>query len=156
MLEVKGDIFQLIQTREYDAYCVTTNGFVKNNGACVMGAGIAKTVRDKYKHIDRHLGRLIKKYGNNVMPLHKDGNLDVKIFSFPVKHNWWEDADIELIKRSCQQLEDWIDRVNFEYGQDIQKVLLPRPGCGNGKLKWPDVKPEIEAILSDRVYVATF
>lgn len=28
-----------------DAYCITTNGFVKKNGEAVMGAGCAKEAR---------------------------------------------------------------------------------------------------------------
>ena len=33
---------------------------------------------------------------------------------------------------------------------DIDAIILPRPGCGNGKLKWCDVKKVIEPILIDK------
>lgn len=149
MKEIKGDILELMTTGEFQAFCITTNGFVKKNGACVMGRGIALTCRDLFPNLDMKLGRLIRNKGNHVWVLDKYQH--GFIISFPVKHNWWEDADIELIKRSCHELMQRIDNATL-----TKKVLLPRPGCGNGKLKWEDVKPVIEQILDDRVYVATF
>ena len=38
MKEIRGDLF----TQEADTICITTNGFVKANGECVMGRGCAK------------------------------------------------------------------------------------------------------------------
>lgn len=147
MREVKGDVFELMQ-KDYDAFCITSNGVVKKNGACVMGAGIAKTCRDEFKGIDQRLGARILNGGNHVYQLgrYEHG----RILSFPVKHKWNENADLELIKRSCYELNALIEKKGYD------KVLLPRPGCGNGKLKWSDVKPVIKDILSDRVYVVTF
>ena len=146
MKEVRGDVFDLMKG-DFQVFCVTTNGFIKNNGECVMGAGIAKTVKRLFPILPKKLGTLLKKYGNKVFILHKyeDGS----ILTFPVKHNWWEDADIELIKTSCKELMRILDK-----NTHIKKVLLPRPGCGNGKLKWVNVKPIIEPLLDDRVYVA--
>jgi len=148
MREVKGDIMELMKG-EFDLFCVTTNGFVKKNGECVMGAGIAMDVRDRFPSIAKKLGGRTIKGGNHVYALgkYKDG----LICSFPVKHVWWNDADPELIKKSCVELMELINRV-----PSIKKVLLPRPGCGLGNLKWKDVKLLIEPLLDDRIYVATF
>lgn len=148
MKEVRGDVFELMSTGKYDAFCITTNGFVKKDGACVMGRGIAQTCRDRFKGIDKRLGTRITQYGNHVYQLgqYEDG----RILSFPVKHFWRDNADIELIKRSCHELNNFVDFKGYD------KILLPRPGCGNGKLKWDDVKPVIESILSDKIYVTTF
>lgn len=146
MLEVKGNAWDLL--KDYDSLCITTNGFVKKTGDCVMGRGIAYEAKSRIPDIEFHLGNLINQSGNNVyyLGVYKDK----PIISFPVKHNWWENADIELIKRSCIQLEQLIDEMGLE------KVLLPRPGCGNGKLKWDYVKQEIEPLLSDRVVIVSF
>jgi len=154
MLEAKGNLWGFPNT----VVCITTNGFVKSNGRAVMGRGCAKEARDRYPGIDLALGSLIRKYGNAInllnWEMHDMGfDLDRIIFSFPVKHNWWEKADIDLIKRSAVELnnlkynnKEWLD-ANF---------VLPRPGCGNGQLDWADVKPVIAPILDDRITVVTF
>jgi hypothetical protein len=80
------------------------------------------------------------------------GVISTDILSFPVKHNWFEKADMDLIRRSCRELMEVAD----ELGLLEESALLPRPGCGNGKLDWSDVKREIEPILDDRISVVTF
>lgn len=71
------------------------------------------------------------------------------LISFPVKHKWFEAADLSLIERSAKQLMLLISCTEFE------KVLLPRPGCGNGRLQWADVKKVLEPILDERVYIVS-
>lgn len=148
MLELKGDVFKLMESGNYDAFCVTTNGYVKKNGACVMGRGIAFECTQRFEGIELRLGQRIKKTGNHVYQLgrYEHG----AIMSFPVKHKWNEKADMNLIIRSCLELERLVDARGYE------KVLLPRPGCGNGKLRWVDVKAQIEPLLSDRIIVVTW
>jgi hypothetical protein len=150
MREIRGDIMKLITTGEYDAFCITTNGCVKANGECVMGRGIALTCRDKYPGLAKHLGSHIREYGNHAFSLATIKKTGVRILSFPVKHKWNEVADVELIKRSAGELMDLADKY------DLNNILLPRPGCGNGLLKWSVVKSAIEPILDKRVIVATF
>lgn len=138
MNEIKGDLWEL----PTDAICITTNGYVRKDGKAVMGRGCALEAKELVPGIDRILGRSIMQLGNHVYPL-----IDYKgrmIYSFPVKHKWWESADMELIKRSCIELNHLIP---------FRKVLLPRPGCGNGKLSWTDVKPLISRWLGDNVWV---
>lgn len=147
MKEIRGDVMQLIEG-EFDALCITTNGFVKRNGECVMGRGIALTIKQRFPKVPFKLGTLINERGNHVHVIGKFKH--GRLLSFPTKHHWREDSDINLIERSCYELEQFIDERGYT------KVLLPRPGCGNGKLKWEHVKPVIERVLSDRVYIATF
>lgn len=135
MKEQKGNIWNL--AKEDDWICVTTNGFVKNNGTCVMGRGIAAQAANKFPNLPLELGSRIKESGNKVFlfPNHH-------IISFPVKHNWWEVADLTLIKESCLQLK----RLEEE-GLGNGNIFIPRPGCGNGKLNWFVVKPILEEIF---------
>ena len=139
MKEIKGDLW----TTPADIIVITTNGYINKKGEAVMGRGCALQAKTKYPVVARWLGKNIEEHGNHVFNL---GIHDGKnIYSFPVKHNWWEEADIELIKRSCKELAGRIEKWH--------KVLLPRPGCGNGKLKWEDVKKAIAPLLPDNVLV---
>lgn len=137
---VYGDALVLYKGFTYLA--VTTNGFVKRNGSAVMGAGIAKQVANKRPDVPVKLGRLLRENGNVVQKVLPN------LIAFPVKHNWYEQADIKLIERSCHQLMAML--------KPDETVLLNRPGVGNGKLNWTEVKSVIEKILDDRVYVVTF
>ena len=140
MQEVTGDIWDFHE--QGHLVCITTNGFVKKNGECVMGAGVAKQAKVKFPDLPARVGEDLRLMGNG---LNFYG--DIKLIMFPVKHNWYEQADIELIKQSCEQLIQLMDFKN------IKKVYLPKPGCGNGKLRWPEVKKVIEPLLDDRVII---
>lgn len=144
MIEVKGNLW----TYPADVRVITTNGTVKKNGECVMGRGCAKEAKDKFPELAYVLGGMIKNYGNHVQLIHN------RLYSFPVKHNWYEKADLTLIERSANELFNIVDPA---YPNDEgHTIVLPRPGCGNGGLKWEDVKPVLEPILDDRFYVITF
>ncbi len=146
MKEIFGNLWEL----PAEAICITTNGYVKNNGAAVMGRGCALEAKQRYPRLDFHLGSLIRFQGNRVFNmglLDADGPL---LFTFPVKHHWREKADINLIKKSANQLMTAIEIL------ELENVLLPRPGCGNGQLNWEEVKTVIEPLLDDRVSIVTF
>ena len=146
MKEIKGNAWEVYL--DYDVLCLTTNGFVKNDGSCVMGRGIAKEAKDRFPALPKILGEGIRRYGNRCIKLAKVN--DTQLISFVVKHNWWEEADIKLIIKSANEVVEMADKFGWK------NILLPRPGCGNGKLKWNDVKPILEEILDDRFYVITF
>lgn len=141
-----------------DAKCITTNGFIKNNGNLVMGAGVAGQAQTRWPELPRVWGEFYsnKKGYHRVGACTQDEPPDVFagpdvgdfwLVSYPVKYNWYEEADLFLIERSAKQLVELIELTGWK------RVLLPRPGCGNGRLKWEDVKPVIEPILDDRVTV---
>ena len=112
-----------------------------------MGRGCALEARLKHPTIPAILGEAITRHGNHVHWLYGGlkGNI---IFSFPVKHRWNEKADLDLIERSADELRKIVPIP--------WTVVLPRPGCGNGGLKWESVKPILEPILNDRFHVITF
>lgn len=135
MIEVFDDFWEY----KADIKCITTNGFVKKNGEAVMGRGIAKQAAIKMPQLPAVLGQGLRNHGNNLMCLGWVDN-SYWLFNFPVKHNWWEKAELELIKRSAEQL--------IEGCSATATVLLPRPGCGNGQLAWEEVRPVLEPILA--------
>jgi hypothetical protein len=58
VIELIGDIFQ---QRDADAICFTSNGIVKSDGTLTMGAGIAKSFRDRYTHLKFVIDRITEK-----------------------------------------------------------------------------------------------
>ena len=144
MIEVTGDLWEVAA----DARVITTNGLVKKNGEAVMGRGVAKQAAERYRELPRLLGERLRQVGNHVS-LFIFGLVsgDELIISFPVKHNWWEKAAPELIKRSAKELVRLADKYEW------QVVVLPRPGCGNGGLRWEDVKPIVEPLLDGRFVI---
>jgi len=163
-----GDIFK----SKCDMLAITTNGYTKvgEPHEAVMGRGMALRVKEKHPEIPAILGDLIRKNGNVVQPIND------KYLSFPVKPTnikslksldqvvshaqhlykiggtvpgFHTKADISIIKRSAEQLRDYLD------DKDIT-VALGRPGVGAGELKWSDVYPVIKDILPYKVHVYTF
>ncbi len=171
MKELTGNLFNYIGLA--DAICITTNGFVKSNGECVMGKGCAKTVTELFPGIAKVLGDSIKSDGNVVIPLlSKKGTV---ICTFPVKSvselftgsnavkhmhyrfkigdrvpGWACIADPKLIEKSAIQLVELADKSEWK------SIILPRPGCGAGELSWSDIKPVLDKHFDDRFFSVTF
>jgi hypothetical protein len=108
-----------------------------------MGAGIALEAKTRYPSIPYEFGAMVKNNGNKVQITEIDG---ITFVAFPVKHNWKDEADLALIKKSADELVELADKMNWS------KVLLPRPGCGNGRLKWESVS-ETLSVLDDRFHI---
>lgn len=149
MKEIIGNVWELVGPD--DILVITTNGFVRKDGSAVMGRGIAYQATQHDTDVAKRLGYMITKYGNHVHYIRDEPIW----FSFPVKHHWKEQADIELIERSAKELVERLDYSFMKIPDNGGKVYLPRPGCGNGRLKWEDVKPVIEPYLDDRFVVIT-
>jgi hypothetical protein len=138
MLEATGNLWT------YDAKfrCITTNGTIKKNGEAVMGRGCALEAKEKYPNVPIWLGAKLKATGNHVYWLTSN------VYSFPVKHHWRENADLNLIEQSAIEISAIIRH---------STVVLPRPGCGNGGRDWEkEVKPILEPILDDKFIVISF
>lgn len=142
---LKQDIFTAFETGEYDGLCILTNGIVKKDGCAVMGAGQAKTALESFNGIDKRLGKKISATGNHVYKLGRTGN--GVVFSYPTKEHYDNDADMDLVIQSAKELLLLVNENN------LQNVLLPRPGCGLGKLNWTDVKKELAKILDERFII---
>lgn len=126
---------------------ITTNGTVRNTGESVMGRGIALQAKRRFPNIPHVLGQFILRDGN-VLSCYSS----LSLIFFPVKHNWWEKADIDLIEKSARETEDLFNNLIVDYPVPI---YLVRPGCGNGGLYWEDVKPILERYLDDRFVVVS-
>lgn len=111
-----------------DYRIITTNGTITKDGYAVMGRGVAYQAKQRYPGLERLLGSLLQEHGNHVMRIQQ-----YKLITFPVKHHWWDRADLNLIARSVRELRDMID-------PGVRYVMV-RPGCGNGRLTWGQVHP---------------
>jgi hypothetical protein len=143
MIEVFGDLWDY----KADAKCITTNGFIRKDGAAVMGRGTAKQAAKLWPELPSVLGELLKEGGNGVYIIGSPPRMDFHLIAFPVKENFWEKADLGLIERSAVNLVLLTEKSNW------QTVVLPRPGCGNGQRKWEEVRPILESILDDRFHI---
>jgi len=141
MREVVGDMW-VYEGRKNFFLLITTNGYVKKDGTGVMGRGCALEAAERYPDLPRYLGLSIKRRGN-VVSLLQPG-----LYSFPVKHKWDEAADIKLIKQSVVKLKEMAEK------HPERRYVLPRPGCGNGRLRYEDVRPLLKT-LPDNVLVIT-
>jgi len=137
---IKGDLWQFHEQGEW--ICITTNGFIKNNGRAVMGRGCALQCKRRYPEAEVALGRFIQRNGN-VVGQFMPGR---KILCFPTKHNWWEASDLELIRQSACQLAQY----------SVETCYLPKPGCSNGRLDWEEVQRVIAPILDGHFYVVEY
>lgn len=187
MQEIQMDIRQLLTGRSLyrnngiefppmDAVCFTSNGFVKQNGAAVMGRGTAYVVNEHMrKEGAAKLGAAIGANGNVVQVIQE--GLPA-IVSFPVKPasrrvtrftlstdvvehmrseyessvpctvpGWACLAELPIISRSVLELLRLTD------GMGWSRVALPKPGCGAGELAWEAVKPLLTVWLDERFFV---
>lgn len=133
-----------------DVQVITTNGTIKLNGQAVLGRGCAKEALERYPTLATDLGHRIATDGNTVQHFAYNDEFHGNSFllTFPVKHEWYEKADLGLIKISVEDLLIEVDLWDYKH------VVLPRPGCGNGGLSWQfEVKPILEPLLDDRFVV---
>lgn len=141
MIEATGNLW----TYPAVVRVITTNGSVRNNLHAVMGRGCAAEAKYRYPGLPLRLGLQIRREGNRVFYFP-----GLQIISFPVKHQWMEMADLELIRASTLQLLELIQTFGSKY-----QIVMPRPGCGNGGLQWEQVRPLL-VDLPDTVTVITW
>jgi hypothetical protein len=108
-----------------------------------MGRGLAYQAKMKYPNLPKELGSYIKDHGNIVFVFE-----EYRLLTFPVKHNWWELADLKLIEESTKQLKELL--LNHPW---ISPIYMPHIGCGNGGLKWNTVKKILEIYLDSRFII---
>ncbi len=126
-----------------DWIVVPTNGtWQRGDGRAVMGAGLAAAAAEMHPQLPFDLGPKLRLSGNHVFSFER-----WRIITFPVKNLWMDDADPALIAQSTDELTKLADDLKLE------KVFLPRVGCGNGRLRWADVRKILATKLDDRFVI---
>lgn len=144
MIELRGDLWSNFADSRKIVRCITTNGTIKRDGQAVMGRGCAREAAARYPDLPARLGRHLSEHGNTVGGIFTMRDRSY-LLTFPVKHHWMEDADPDLIVTSAQSLRIFADVPDTVF-------ILPRPGCGNGRLNWERVRPLL-SFLPDNVIV---
>jgi hypothetical protein len=144
MLEINGNILDYFPNK-IPAIAVTTNGLTDSRGNAIMGKGIAKQAKERYPRLPKILGEMLIEFGNRVHLI--DGRGEYLIYSFPTKTDWKYKSNIRLIGQSSIEL---MNEMNYH---KIPALIMTRPGCGNGGLDWDYVKPMIQDILDDRMFI---
>lgn len=134
----------LFLPREGTITLVTTNSFVRKDGALVMGAGAAKAATIALPGIQFEFGKVIRHMSTyGVKWAHHQGHW---WGAFQVKRFWGDQASLELIGTSTERLA----RVAMERPHITFRMNFP--GIGNGKLDYDDVLPIVKA-LPDNVHL---
>lgn len=140
MRELVGDLWKAHAAGAVVA--ITTGGAVsRQGGRCAMPRGCAFDAARRFPALPEILGALINAGGNHVY------DLGSHIVSFPVEATPWERPDPVLIEQSCREL------VALAEIHGWQEVVVPRPGCGSGGLRWPDVRPILQRYFDERFVV---
>lgn len=140
---------------EVDIFCFTANSTIKHNGALVMGAGMAKEIRDKLPDIDLKAGNKINQYSRSVneyslypkygfLVIKRDSKPDIGIFQ--VKRHFKKPAELDLIRQACNYLFSHL------FDNPYLTVALNFPGIGYGQLDRDEVLPII-SLLPDNVEI---
>lgn len=128
---LKGDIFS--SPAQVLVNTVNTVG--------VMGKGVALECKKRYPEMFLYYQELCdeKKLDIGNLCLWKD--VDKWILLFPTKKHWRNPSKLEYIEAGLKKF------VASYYKMGIESIAFPRLGCGNGQLKWKDVKPLMEKHL---------
>lgn len=131
-------------TRTDGIRCITTNGIVVGphmHPRNVMGAGTALQAATRYKMLPYLLGKRLQKYGNIVFYFPS-----IDLITFPTMQRPGE-VDLDLIKLSVKDL------LRLSEMCDLEKVYLPRPGCGVGGADYETQIRPLLGPLDDRFVV---
>jgi O-acetyl-ADP-ribose deacetylase (regulator of RNase III) len=126
------------------------------NEVGVMGKGIALMFRDAFPDNMSAYAAACRKKEVRVGTMFVTENHELTgprwIINFPTKKHWRHGTRLEWVQAGL------VDLVKVIRERNIRSIAIPPLGCGNGGLKWVDVRPEIEAALSllDNVEVLVF
>lgn len=168
MKEIEKDLWKV----KADFRVITINLNVKRNGELVMGRGCAQEAAERFPKMPELLGQWLSgntRYGVEMwerLPVMRDEGL---IF-FPVKpcehqapgsdevHAGWmcggkikdKWCRLKVMQHILTSLPLLVNAADYT---GAKKIVMPRPGCGFGGLKWDDVKPWLSRYLDDRFTV---
>ena len=130
MREIKDDIWKYYKMGW--SVIIPSNAHINKGGEAGTGAGLGSQANRFLKDYAKMLGACMKQQGNRVYYFEQ-----ARVITFPTKKHWRDKSDLALIKESCLQLQKLMEEM------PNLKVVMPKVGCGFGRLKWSKVKSMI-------------
>ena len=130
--------------RSNHIFLFTANSVVRNNGSLVMGAGCAKTVKERYKGIDVLFGDVIENlsvFGLQFVQWH-----NMWIGAFQTKVDWKNDSPMDVVQVSIDNLH------HVALRRPKHTFHLPCPAVNHGGKDVREILPLLEK-LPDNVIV---
>lgn len=134
----------MISERNIDIFAAGTEAIVNPvNCVGVMGKGLAKEFKARYPIMYKNYLEDCKyrRLRIGMCTIYK--NSDYLIVNFPTKDHWKLSSMLFYIDQGLIDLRKIIIKWR------VKSIALPRLGCGNGGLKYADVKELIYKHLSD-------
>lgn len=108
----------------------------------VMGAGLAKEIKERYPKAYSDYRILCK--NERIRPgivtyTEENGKY---ILAFPTKDHWKDPSKMEYIESGLESLVEVIKRLQ------LTSIAIPALGCGLGGLEWCNVRKKIEMVLT--------
>ncbi len=116
---------------------IPTNGSVRSDGCAVMGKGVALQAAQRLPALPRFLGSILSEPDSNHVHMLED----FRVVIFPTKGHWKNGSETKLIERSAREMERLVRTT-----PSIAPVYMPKPGCGEGGLDWPQVEPLLKCL----------
>ena len=111
------------------------------NTVGVMGKGIALEFKNRYPNMFETYKKMCEKHQLTIGKLALVYEPDHWNLLFPTKQNWRYPSKLEYIESGLVKFR----QTYMEKG--ISSIAFPKLGCGNGELKWDDVKELMEKHL---------
>ena len=127
---------------------IPTNGNVNKAGLAVMGRGLALQAAQRFPSIRKEFGNALTENGNALNIF-----IDYRIITLPVKHNWYEEADLTLIELTAKNVYSLVANNFYLLPDFLLAIYTVRLGCGNGKRTWEEVKPILEKYWIDDRFI---
>lgn len=136
MIEIiKGDLFKTSDEYHF-VHCISED--------CVMGKGIAKTFRTLYpdmpKKVKSYMKLQNKHYPCSIAYEDSEGRF---VFNLVTKENYWDKPTYRTLRMSLIELKKHLKILG------VNKLAMPKIGCGLDKLKWDKVLVMIKEIFDE-------
>lgn len=137
-LEIKADLFSYYDEGYYLAHCISAD--------FKLGAGIAKEFEERFRLRDDLFSAFGSKWYldyDSKLPGRAFLHGKKRIIDLITKTRYWHKPTMYSMRRSLEAMKDGCEKYH------IDKIAMPKIGCGLDKLNWSDVSSAIKEIFAD-------